>query len=140
VEILNTQVKIFPWIAEPEKAKRWQSNVKGGKIIKNIPEVIGTRFIEEVEEGGNSLEMEGEITKYIKNKLIGFQLESKVHKVNVSYSIEPIENHSRVSIDAEINWKFPINILSIFTSRKIREGIIRQTESECNELKRLCEG
>jgi hypothetical protein len=101
VEISCIPEKIFPWISEPEKAINWQSNVKGEKIIEKRPEVIGTKFVEEVEEYGNSLGMEGEITKYIYNKLIGFHLKGKYHQVRVDYIIEPIGKNSKVSIDAE---------------------------------------
>ena len=59
---------VFPWIAEPEKAMKWQKNVKSGEIIINNPEVIGTTFKEIIVEDGNSLEMYGTITKYVRNK------------------------------------------------------------------------
>jgi hypothetical protein len=51
-EILLSPEKVFPWIAEPEKAMKWQKNVKGGKIIIDNPEVIGTTFEEILEEDG----------------------------------------------------------------------------------------
>jgi len=41
-----------------------------------------------MEENGNSIEMFGVITGYVENKLMSFHLESKIHKLDVSYSIE----------------------------------------------------
>ena len=84
-EILKPPDLVFPWIADPEKAMKWQKNVKGGEIIINRPEIVGTTFIEMIEEDGNILEMQGEITKYIKNEVIGFHLHSKIHEVDVRY-------------------------------------------------------
>jgi hypothetical protein len=63
---------VFPWIAEPEKAMKWQKDVKGGEITINKSEVIGTTFIEVIEEDGNRLKMIGTITKYVVNNIIGF--------------------------------------------------------------------
>ena len=138
-EILKPPEIVFPWIAEPEKAMKWQKNVKGGEIIINKPEIIGTTFNEVIEEDGNSLEMYGIITKYIKNKLIGFHLESKIHEFDVSYSVEEINMATKISIEAIIKWKFPMNIISLFIGEKMEKGLIKQLESEILDLKRICE-
>jgi len=131
--------EVFPWIEEPDKAMRWQKGVKGGEIINETPEKIGTTFKEEMEENGKSLVMFGEITNYIKNKLISFQLESKIHRVYVSYSFVGNCNKSTVIAESTINWKFPMNIICIIIGHKIKTNILRQTKSEFSELKRLCE-
>jgi len=138
-EILKPPEFVFPWIAEPDKAMQWQKNVKGGEVIINRPEVIGTTFKEEIEEGGNSLEMYGVITKFIRNQIIEFHLESKIHKLDVSYSVEELNKTTRIVVDARIKWKFPINLLSIFIGNKMKKGIAEQMESEILELKRICE-
>ena len=138
-EILKPPEFVFPWIAEPDKAMQWQKNVKGGEVIINRPEVIGTTFKEEIEEGGNSLEMYGVITKFIRNQIIEFHLESKIHKLDVSYSVEELNKTTKIIVDARIKWKFPINLLSIFIGNKMKKGIAEQMESEILELKRICE-
>ena len=138
-EILKPPEIVFPWISEPEKAMKWQKNVKGGEIIINKPEIIGTTFNEVIEEDGNSLEMYGIITKYIKNKLIGFHLESKIHEFDVSYSEEEINKATKISIEAIIKWKFPMNIISLFIGKKMEKGLIKQLESEILDMKRICE-
>jgi hypothetical protein len=131
---------VFPWIAEPEKAMQWQKNVKGGEIIIHKPEIIGTTFRETIEEDGNSLEMYGMISKYIRNKLIGFHLKSKIHEVDVSYSVEEVDQAAtKISVEAVIKWKFPMNILSIFIGKKMEERLMKQIGSEILELKRICE-
>jgi len=139
-DIFCKQEIVFAWIAEPEKAMKWQKNVRGGEIIVNKPEIIGTTFREVIEEDGKSLEMYGTITRYIKNKIIGFHLESKIHAFDVSYSVEEINKVTKVQVEALIHWKFPMNIMSLFMGKKMKEGIIKQFDSEFLELKRICEG
>ena len=138
-EILKPPEFVFPWIAEPDKAMQWQKNVKGGEIIVNKPEVVGTTFKEEIEEDGNSLEMYGVITKFIRNQIIEFHLESKIHKVDVSYSLEEINKTTKIMVDARIKWKFPMSLLSIFIGNKMRKSIAEQMEGEILELKGICE-
>jgi uncharacterized protein YndB with AHSA1/START domain len=139
VDISCDPEEVFPWIAEPEKAMRWQKGVKGGEILKETPEKVGTTFREEMEENGNSIVLDGEITNYVQDKLISFHLESKIHNVDVSYSIVGTDEGSTFTMESTIHWKFPMNIISLIMGRKIREGILRRTESELMELKRLCE-
>jgi hypothetical protein len=130
---------VFPWIADPDKAMRWQKGIKGGEIIKETPEKIGTTFREEMEENGKGLVMYGEITGYVQDKLMSFRLESKIHRVEVTYSIEWKDNRSILTAESIVHWKFPLNIISLFMGHKIKESISRRTESEFAELKRLCE-
>jgi hypothetical protein len=138
-EILQPPEIVFPWIAEPDKARQWQKNVKGGEVLINKTEVIGTTFKEQIEEGGKTLEMHGVITRYIENQIIEFHLESKIHELDVSYAVEELNNNSKILVDANINWKFPMNLLSIFIGNKMKKGITEQMESEILELKRICE-
>ncbi len=92
-----------------------------------------------MEENGNSIVMHGEITNYIQDQLITFHLESRIHRVDVSYTIVGNDNKSTFTVESTIYWKFPMNMISLIIGRKIKEDILRQTESEFAELKRLCE-
>lgn len=139
IEIRCQPEEVFPWIDEPDKAMLWQKGVKGGEIIKEVPGKIGTTFTETMEEDGKSLDMNGTITNYIPNELISFQLESKIHKVQVSYSIKGETERSIVKIDSAISWKFPMKIISLFIGSKIKAKIQDQTRFELSELKRICE-
>ena len=51
-EILKPKEIVFPWIEKPEKALKWQQNVKKEEILLNKPDVIGTTFREIIEEDG----------------------------------------------------------------------------------------
>ena len=139
IDILCIPEDVFLWINNPDKAMRWQKDVKSWKIIKEASEKIGTTFKEEMEENGKSLVIYGEITNYIPNKSISFHLESKIHKVIVHYSVVGDINKSLVTLDSIIKWKFPMNIISLFIGQKIKKNILKQTKSELGELKILCE-
>jgi hypothetical protein len=130
---------VFSWIAEPEKALLWQKGVKTEEIIQETPEKIGTTFREVLEDNGKPLEMFGTITDYLQNHRIAFHLESKIHHVDVRFSIAGQAEMTTVTVESLISWKFPMNVLSVLFGRKITAGILRQTASEFRELKRLCE-
>lgn len=130
---------VFRWIAEPEKAVKWQRNVKGGRIIDNTPEGVGTTFRETIEENGRSLEMFGTITRYVENRTMGFHVVSKIHEFDVTYSLEPDGEGTRLEIEATVRWKFPMNVVSLFLGKKMRRSLAGRLESEALELKRICE-
>ena len=139
IDILIEPKKVFSWINEPDKAMRWQKGVKSGEIIKETSQRIGTTFKEEMEENGKSLVMYGEITDFIPDKSISFHLESKIHKVDVNYSVNGDNNKSTVIVDSTIKWRFPMNIICLIIGNKIKAKISQQTNSELKELKGLCE-
>jgi uncharacterized protein YndB with AHSA1/START domain len=130
---------VFPWIDDPERAMQWQKGVKKGTILYETPERIGTTFTEEMEEDGRSLEMTGRISGYRPGELISFHLESKIHRVEACYAVAGEGDGSRVTVETTIRWKFPMSFISLFMGSQIREGILKQTEAEFAELKRLCE-
>lgn len=118
---------------------RWQKGVKGGQTLKQTPEKTGTTFREEMEENGKKLVMYGEITQYVQDRSISFRLESRIHRVEATYSIVGDEGESTFTLESTIQWKLPMNLVALIAGRRMAEGILRQTESELAELKRLCE-
>ena len=139
IDISSKPKEVFSRIDDQDKAMQWQKAVKGGEIIKETKEKIGTTFREELEENGKSLVMFGEIIDYIPDKLIAFKLESSIHTVYVNYSVYGNNNGSTLTVDTNIKWIVPMNLISLIIGNKIKTKIIRQTKSELSELKRLCE-
>lgn len=139
IDIQRKPEQVFPWIEDPDKARLWQKSVIEGKILKATPEKTGTTFQETIEENGKRLEMEGRITDYISNELIAFHLESRIHRVNVQYTIMENETISSVVVESSIRWKFPMSLLCVFIGKRIKVKILQQTQLEFSELKRRCE-
>lgn len=141
---LSTQInchpiQVFSWVDNPEKAKLWQKGVKKTETLKETPEKTGTTFREEIEENGKRLIIFGEISRYIPNELIAFHLDSKIHKVEATFSVSGSEHLTTFSANWQIKWKFPMNLMACFFHKKIKSNILEQSRSEFAELKRLCE-
>ena len=106
--------EVFLWINDPDQAMRWQKGVKSVEIINETPDKIDTTFKEVMEENGKSLEMYGKVIDYVPNELISFQLESKIYKVHLTYSVKSEAENSIVLIESTINWKLPMSIICLF--------------------------
>ena len=139
LEIKSTPKVVFGWLENPEKAMMWMTSVAGGEILHETADRVGTTFREVVEDENGSIEMQGMITGFDADKSIAFHLESKVNIVDVEYCIEEIYEGARLVYRANIQWKFPMNIVSTFLGNKIRKNIVAQLQDELNKLKELCE-
>lgn len=138
-EISRLPACVFPWIAEPTKAMQWQKDVKRTEIIINTPEVQGTTFKEIVDEDGRELEMTGVVTQFSPNEQIAFHLSSRIHEFDVSYELRETGNGTRISVEAIIRWKFPMNILILFLGKRMQKQLAEQLHSDTQQLKAICE-
>ena len=139
IDIRNTPEVVFGWLENPEKAMEWMTSVSEGEILHETPDRVGTTFREVVEDESGSIEMHGFISGFEADKSIAFHLESRVNIVDVEYSVEKIDEETRLIYRANIKWKFPVNIISIFMGNKMRQGILAQLQDELSKLKELCE-
>ncbi len=139
IEIENTPSEVFTWLENPEKAKEWMSSVTETEILHETANRVDTTFREIVEDDDGSMEMQGRITKFKANKLIAFHLESRVNVVDVEYSLEEMGEGARLHYHADIQWKFPVNIVRFFIGKRIKKKIVDQLTDELDRLKLLCE-
>ncbi len=139
IEINSTPKIVFGWLAKPEKAKVWMTSVSETEIIQQTANMVGTTFREIVREDGGAVEMQGEIIGFVPDRSIAFHLQSRVNIVDVEYTIEKMPVGVRLVQDADVQWKFPVNLFSIFVGDKIRQKILAQADAEFHKLKNLCE-
>ena len=79
--------------------------------------------------------MFGTITNYESNRLIGFHVESRIHRFDVLYNLEDQGNSTRFTIEADIRWKLSMNIIYLFIRQKLENKVRKQLESKIEELK-----
>ena len=140
IDINGTPAAVFRWLDKPEKAVKWMTSVTQTEILHETSERIGTTFREVVEEDGKGMELQGVITDYKPDKLISFHLNSRVNVVDVVYDVEAVSHGTRLTQNANVRWKFPINVISIFIGIKIKQKIAAQSQKEFRALKELVEG
>ena len=140
IDINSPPATVFEWVENPGKAMQWMASVAGGEILHETPERIGTTFREVVEEDGNGVELKGVITDYKPERSISFRLDSRFNVVDVEYYVEGVQNGTRLTQNAIVRWKFPVNVISIFRGTKIKQNISTQAQKEFEKLKELCEG
>jgi hypothetical protein len=88
IEIESTPETVFSWLAKPEKAMVWMKSVSKTEMLNETPELVGTTFREVVEEGGRGIVIHGSVTGYDPCKSISFHLSSKIHMLDVEYSLK----------------------------------------------------
>jgi carbon monoxide dehydrogenase subunit G len=139
IDIQSSPEVVFGWLENPQKAMQWMTSVSNGEVLHETPERVGTTFREVVEDEGGSMEMHGMITGFEADKSIAFHLESRVNVVDVEYRVEKTDKGTRLEYQANIKWKFPVNIISIFMGKKMRQSILDQLQDELSKLRELSE-
>ena len=139
IDINSPPATVFSWVEKPEKAMQWMTSVAGGEILHETPERIGTTFREVVAEDGNGVEMQGVITGFEPERSISFHLDSRVNVVDVEYRVDAIPNGACLTQNANVRWKFPVNVISLFMGTKMKQNISAQAQKEFEKLKELCE-
>jgi uncharacterized protein YndB with AHSA1/START domain len=138
--IKSTPETVFAWIGSPEKARQWMTNVSETEMLHTTPNMVGSTFREVVSEGGQGIEIHGQVVRYDPNEGIAFHLESRVNSVDVEYRVDAIPSGTRLTQSADIRWKFPVNIISLFAGERFRQGLLTQAQYEFGRVKTLCEG
>lgn len=139
IDIKSTPEAVFRWLERPEKAMLWMTSVTSTEILHQTKDMVGTTFREIVEEDGNGMEMHGVVTSWKPNKAISFHLASKVNIVDVEYCVEGTSDGARLTENANIQWKFPVNLFSIIVGGRLRQKIVAQSQGEFSKLKQLVE-
>ncbi len=139
IDIDSPPARVFGWLESPGKAMQWMTSVARTEILYETPERVGTTFREVVEENGNGVELQGTITGFTPDRSISFHLTSRVNELDVEYGVEAIPTGTRLTQNANVRWKFPVNVISIFMGGKMRQGISAQSQKEFEKLKELCE-
>jgi uncharacterized protein YndB with AHSA1/START domain len=136
IEIMAAPEQVFYWIERPERAKQWVMNVSRSEYIKETPDRVGTTFREYIEEGGQGIEMIGVVTEFQSNRLFAVRLESESHTADVSFVLKGESGKTLLTHNNDLHFK---NILDETVYKSIKKGIMNQTRSEFDQLKRLCE-
>ena len=105
IEIGKRPDDVFPWLSDVDKAMKWQRNVKSQEIIEKAEHFTGTKFKEIIEEDGNSLDMQGVITKYVLN-----QKYPALSKTMIDWSKSDNIWLRRVAIDFQLQYKEEVNV------------------------------
>lgn len=137
--IKSTPQTLFNWLEDPEKARQWMTSVSEGEVLHETTDRVGTTFREVVKDENGSLEMRGIISGFEQDRSIAFHLESRVNRVDVEYQLEETNEGVNLNYRADIRWKFPMNIISLFMGSKIKKNILKKLTGELNRLKGLCE-
>jgi hypothetical protein len=139
IEIQSSSKKVFYWLDDPNRAKKWMTSVTKYEIIKETTNRVGTTFREYIEENGRGIEMIGVVMEFVSNERFAVHLESDINSVDVSFILEQKGGITQLTQNAEIHFKGMPKVLSLLLRASIKKKILRQSQGELARLKELCE-
>lgn len=139
IEIQAPPDRVFYWLEDPGRTKKWMTSVTKSEIINETPNKVGTTFREEIGESGQELEVYGVVTEFVPDKRFAVRLESTINKVNVSFDLEEIAGGTRLTQQADLRFKGLVKVMTLFMRGGIKRKIKAQSLKEFSKLKELCE-
>ena len=118
---------------------KWMTSVTKTEIIEKTPDMVGTTFIEYLEEDGRGTEMRGIITEFVPNKRISFHLNGNFNSVSVSFNLEEKTKTTILTQNADIEFKGITKIIILLFGNSFKNQIKNQSQNEFANLKELCE-
>jgi uncharacterized protein YndB with AHSA1/START domain len=102
---------VFKFIDDPEKTKLWIEELVSTEYPEglNRDQPVGTKFRQQMREGGKVQTYDGEVTAYEKPTLLAIKLSGPSFQVSVTYRLTPVEAGTRLDYEADFNgdaWYF----------------------------------
>ena len=139
IDLNCTPEKVWYWLGDPERAVKWQTNISKTEILNKTPDWVGTTYRERIEENGRGVEMQGVVTEYTENKLLGMHVSGKYNVVDVKWRIEEVGEKARLTVDSDVRFKGFLWVLSLVIRPMFKKTLLRQMQTELENLKELCE-
>jgi carbon monoxide dehydrogenase subunit G len=139
IEIAAEPADVFPWLDDPELAKRWMTSVAESRILHETPDRIGTTFVETVADGSGSTEMRGTVVSHEPDRSLAMHLVGERHEVDVEFRLERIPGGTRLTQTADLRFRGSAVLMGVFLGPFVKRKILSQLEGEHGHLRRLCE-
>ena len=136
IEIDRPVAQVFKWLAEPDRAARWQPDVVGYEITGRTNGVLGTEFVETLAKGGRSAQLRGRIVEFEPDALIAFALSGAGLEIAATYGARSTATGTIVRADITIDTAARLPAL---LRPAVEWQIRRQLRRELNGLRRLCD-
>jgi hypothetical protein len=117
---------VFPWIGNPDKAMKWQTNVSGGRICEQKKVMVGTTFEETISDHKGSTTLRGVITKWEIDKLVAFQLDGKYNRADIEVQLKSENRYTIVTQRARIQFKSATRVIMLILGPFFKKKIERE--------------
>jgi uncharacterized protein YndB with AHSA1/START domain len=136
VTVARPPGEVFAWIADLDRARRWQLGVLEQTITETSPDTVGTRFRQRVGDESASVELHGEVTAYRPDELIEFAVTGRGLSIRTRYFLSPVGQSTllEAASDVRVGGRAWV-LLAPFARGKS----VRQLRTELQRLRELAE-
>ncbi|HUW16126.1 MAG TPA: SRPBCC family protein [Actinomycetes bacterium] len=137
VTVRRSPSEVFGWIADLQRARRWQIGVLDCEITEATPEVIGTRFRQTVGDESRHVELTGEVTDFQADELIEFVVTGRGLVIRTRYFLSAVGQSTRLEVASDVRlggW------VSVLLAPFVRGKSVKHLRAELERLGEACEG
>ena len=127
---------VFSWIEDPDRARQWQPDVAGGEVLHAEPGMVGTEFLEVLQDNRGRVEMHGRITEFQPGTSMAVLLKGQGMTVTARYEVSP--HPAGTLLHVEQSLALPGRVARLLEPL-IRRRVATRARTDLRRLKQLCE-
>ena len=139
IEIASPPDKIWPFLIEPEKIRKWYTTMQNFKYTSEQHSGVGTRFYFEEKTPVQLMKINFTVTEWVEKEKIAFKMTSGnfVKGYEQKWTVEAIPSGSKFTLMENV--KLPFGILGKFIGLFARRGSEGPVVEMLTRLKSLAE-
>jgi uncharacterized protein YndB with AHSA1/START domain len=140
IEIEAPPGRVFYWLSDTVRAKRWVPNLVEGEDVEVRAEGVGSTFRHVYLEHGRRMEMHGEVTAFERDRHLASELRGPMFDLRVDYRLEDRGGRTLLTQQSEVRAKGVVMKLMMAVMQPfIRKSSLKQLEHSFARLKALAE-
>lgn len=137
-QIARPAPEVFAVLTDNTRLQSWCSGLTEHEDVRPLDSGVGTIFRRKYQRGGQSVEVDGEVTVFDEGACLGLRMDAPDARTNVEYTLQDIGGgRTEVTQVSSIEFHgFAATMLAPLKASKLR----REAASELDALRKLAEG
>lgn len=137
-QIARPAAEVFAILTDNARAQAWCSGLTEHEDVRPLDSGVGTIFRRKYQRGGQSVDVDGEVTVFDEDSCLGLRMDAPDARTNVEYTLQDIGGgRTELSQVSSIEYhSFAATMLAPLKASKLR----REAASELDALRKLVEG
>ncbi len=137
IEIARPVHEVFAFVDDPAKAQEWLGLCVSLSQVTPGPKQVGTRMHYVYRQGGKTGEMDGEVTAYVADQLLGMKFQDKLFEAGLEYGFVASPTGTVMKQSWEVE---PKGFTARLMAPMIAAAAEKQIRQDMERLKTLLEG
>jgi len=139
IEIDAPVAAVFDWFEDPEKVKRWVSNLLVHEVTCQTEDKTGAAVHQEYQGSGRIVGLDGRILIYEPSRRLAVNLAGRSFDVTADHHFHDLDGRTRLTQFGKLRLRGVMKIVAFFVQGAVKKAALDELDKNFRRLKRLCE-